>query len=44
LPLQLRDIFLQARFALGEGLDLARFNLAFEIHSAELGNPAVENA
>src|SRR5271155_4301117 len=40
--LKRRDGFLQIGFALREGLDLARFNLAFQVHGTELGDFTIE--
>ena len=42
--LQLRDTFLEVGLALRKGLDLARFDLAFQVDSAELGDLPAENA
>jgi hypothetical protein len=42
--LKRRDAFLQIGFALREGLDLARFNLAFQVHGTELGDFTIEYA
>src|SRR6266566_2118638 len=42
LFLKRRDAFLQIGFALREGLDLARFNLAFQVHGTELGDFTIE--
>src|SRR5271155_1867812 len=40
--LKRRDAFLQMGFTLREGLDLARFNLAFQVHRTELGDFTIE--
>src|SRR5260370_19760424 len=40
--LKRRDAFLQIGFALREGLDRARFNLAFQVHGTELGDFTIE--
>src|SRR5580700_5184383 len=40
--LKRRDAFLQIGFALREGLDLARFYLAFQVHGTELGDFTIE--
>jgi len=42
--LQLRDTFLEVGLALRKGLDLARFDLAFQVDGAELGDLPAENA
>src|ERR1700690_2219117 len=40
--LKRRDAFLQIGFALREGLDLARFNLPFQVPGTELGDFTIE--
>src|SRR6202047_3919022 len=40
--LKRRDAVLQIGFALREGLDLAGFNLAFQVHGTELGDFTIE--
>jgi hypothetical protein len=41
--LKRRDAFLQIGFALYKGLDLARFNIAFQVHGAELGDFTIKD-
>jgi hypothetical protein len=42
--LKLRDAFLQLGFAPGKGLDLGRFNVAFQVKRAKLGDLPVEDS